>query len=85
MKEKAPGSIMGKKSPEDIKKEWLLLNEKICICRGIPRKSFIAAIRAGARSLQEINTIVGSGSGDCKGERCGPKIEQLLARYHNNS
>ena len=39
------------------------------------------AIKKGATSLQEVNRIVGSGSGDCKGERCGPRIEELLAAY----
>jgi bacterioferritin-associated ferredoxin len=62
----------------EIKKQWLLQNEKICLCKAIPRKQFTAAIRSGATSVEEINKIVGSGSGDCKGERCGPKIEQLL-------
>jgi len=62
----------------EIKKQWLLQNEKICLCKAIPRKRFTEAIRSGATSVEEINEIVGSGSGDCKGERCGPKIEQLL-------
>ena len=73
--------MTGKMEPEDIKREWLLQNEKICICKAIPRKHFLEAIQKGASSLQEINRIVGSGSGDCKGERCGPKIESLLAVY----
>ena len=73
---------MHKKDSEDIRKKWLLGNEKVCICKGIPRKRFIAAIKAGFFSLQEINREVGSGSGDCKGERCGPKIEKLLDEYH---
>jgi len=63
---------------DEIKKQWLLENEKICLCKGIPRKRFTAAIRSGVTSVEEINEIVGSGSGDCKGERCRPKIEQLL-------
>lgn len=66
---------------EDLKREWLLQNEKICICKGIPRKRFLEAIKKGASSLAEINRLTGSGSGDCKGERCGPKIEQLLAAF----
>ncbi|UCD65438.1 MAG: (2Fe-2S)-binding protein [Deltaproteobacteria bacterium] len=66
---------------EDIKKQWLLQNEKICICKGIPRKRIMEVIKSGSSSLQEINRIVGSGSGDCKGERCGPKIEELLDAY----
>jgi bacterioferritin-associated ferredoxin len=67
---------------EDIKKQWLLKNEKVCICKGIPRKRFMGAIKSGALSSQEINRLVGSGSGDCKGERCGPRIEEMLDEYH---
>jgi bacterioferritin-associated ferredoxin len=63
---------------QDIKREWLRQNEIVCVCRGIPRKRFMAAIKRGVATLREINRDVGSGSGDCKGERCGPKIEALL-------
>jgi bacterioferritin-associated ferredoxin len=66
---------------ENIRRQWLQENEKVCICKGIPHKIFIRAIKAGALSIQEINRSVGSGSGDCNGERCGPKIEQLLKEY----
>jgi bacterioferritin-associated ferredoxin len=65
----------------DLKKNWLWQNEKICICKGIPRKSIIDAINKGASTLAEVNTAVGSGSGDCRGERCGIKIEMLLSTY----
>lgn len=72
---------MHNKNSENIKRQWLLQNEKVCICRGLPRKIVMAAIKAGALSLPEINRIIGSGSGDCNGERCGPKIEKLLDEY----
>ena len=68
----------------EIKKQWLLQNEKICLCKAIPRKQFTAAIISGATSVEEINKIVGSGSGDCKGERCRPKIEQLLKGFSDH-
>ncbi len=67
---------------EDLTRQWLLQNEKVCSCKGIPRKRFMEAIKTGALSLKELNRALGSGSGDCKGERCGPKIEKLLAEYH---
>jgi bacterioferritin-associated ferredoxin len=65
----------------EIKEQWVLQNEKICLCKAIPRKRFIAAIRSGATSVEEINKIVGSGSGDCKGERCHPRIAELLKTF----
>ena len=67
---------------EDIKKQWLLQNEKVCICKGIPRKRVQEAMKSGTLSLNEINRLVGSGSGDCKGERCGSRIEEMLNNYH---
>jgi len=67
--------------PDDITKEWLLQNKKICICRGIPRKRILAAIKKGAASLAEVNRMTGAGGGDCRGERCGPEIEKLLTLF----
>jgi len=67
--------------PEDIKKNWLRQNEKICICRAIPQKIFVDLIKKGASTLGEINRLTGSGSGDCQGKRCGPRIKRLLAAY----
>ena len=71
------------KDSEDVMTQWLLRNKKICLCKGIPHKRFLEAIEAGARSLQEINNILGSGSGDCNGERCGQKIKKLLCENHS--
>ena len=50
---------------DQIKKEWLLQNEKICLCKAIPRKRIIAAISKGADSVAAVNAVVGSGSGEC--------------------
>ena len=72
---------MDTKDPEVIRRDWLLQNEKVCICKGIPRKRFIAAIKNGAHSVSEINRLVGSGSGECRGERCGGRIAKLIAEY----
>jgi NAD(P)H-nitrite reductase large subunit len=66
---------------EEIRKIWLQQNEKVCICKAIPRKRIINAIQNGADSLEEINRMVGSGHGECNGKRCGPAIEELLAQY----
>lgn len=71
--------------PEDRKRYWLQQNEIICICRGIPRKRFTAAIKNGAATLKEIHRLTGSGIGDCKGERCGPRIEDLILESHKTA
>jgi len=70
---------------KELKKQWVLQNEKICLCKAIPRKRFTAAIRSGAISVKEINKIVGSGRGDCKGERCRPRIEELLKVFSDSA
>jgi NAD(P)H-nitrite reductase large subunit len=67
--------------PEDIKKNWLRQNEKICVCRAIRQKIFVDLIKKGASTLGEINRLTGSGSGDCQGKRCSPRIKRLLAAY----
>jgi NAD(P)H-nitrite reductase large subunit len=58
---------------------------KVCICKGIPRSKIKAAIRDGARTLQEIQRATGAGSGGCGGRRCTPKIEELLREYLENN
>jgi len=66
---------------EDIKKQWLLQNEMICICKAIPRKRFMEVLKSGVSSVQEVNRLIGSGRGDCRGERCAIRIEALIAEY----
>lgn len=53
---------------------------KVCICKGISRKSIKEAIRNGAHTLEEVQKVTGAGSGGCKGNRCTPKIEELIER-----
>jgi len=72
---------MTKMTLETIKENWILQNKKVCLCKGIPRKRFVKAIKSGASSIVKVNQIVGSGRGNCEGTRCGPVIEQLLKDY----
>lgn len=51
---------------------------KVCICKGIPRASIKNAIKAGAKTVAEVQKATGAGSGPCGGKRCTEKIEQLL-------
>ncbi|MBP9706276.1 MAG: (2Fe-2S)-binding protein [Oligoflexales bacterium] len=51
----------------------------VCICKGIPLKNMIKAIKSSS-TVQEVNKKTGSGSGGCKGERCGPRIKMLLKK-----
>ena len=63
---------------------------RVCICRGIPKKDIIAAIKKGARSVGLVGRLTGSGSGSCHGRRCTGPIEELIkedreSRQVNNS
>jgi bacterioferritin-associated ferredoxin len=50
----------------------------ICLCKSIKKGSIIKAVKNGASTLKEVNRMLGSGSGDCKGERCQAKINAIV-------
>jgi bacterioferritin-associated ferredoxin len=50
----------------------------VCICKGIKLGKISDAIRAGAKTVQEVNRATGSGRGQCKATRCRPVIEEML-------
>ncbi len=52
----------------------------VCLCKGIRRRTFLALIRDGKRSLHELQQATGAGSGPCGGKRCTPRILELLAQ-----
>ena len=54
---------------------------KVCICRAIPRRKIKDAIRNGADTVVKVNEITGSGTGECRGRRCGLKIKGLIDDY----
>ncbi|MCB2291560.1 (2Fe-2S)-binding protein [Clostridium sp. CS001] len=53
---------------------------KVCLCKAIPRSTIKKAIRDGAKTVEEIQMATGAGSGGCNGNRCTPKIEEILKR-----
>lgn len=69
---------------ENLNQEVLDKLTKVCLCKGITRATIKKAIREGATSVEEVNSKVGSGSGGCKGRRCGEKIETLIAEYNED-
>ncbi len=50
----------------------------ICLCKGIRKNVFLKHIAAGLRTVEELQKATGAGSGSCKGERCTPRIRELL-------
>lgn len=60
------------------------LRQVVCICKGIPLKRFLSALKS-CDSVACVHRKVGSGSGGCNGERCGPRIKALLAKAHKRT
>ena len=52
----------------------------VCICNKIRKGLIEKAIRGGARSFEDVKRRTRAGTGDCKAERCGPVIRDLLAK-----
>lgn len=50
----------------------------ICLCKGIKKSVFLKHIKAGLTTVEELKKATGAGSGSCKGERCTPRIIELL-------
>ena len=53
------------------------LSQIVCICKGINLGRVLKGME-GCETVFEVNNKVGTGSGGCKGERCGPRIKILL-------
>lgn len=52
----------------------------VCICRGIKQKVFMQKIKTGMTTIEELQRATGAGSGSCKGERCTPRLLELLRK-----
>lgn len=52
----------------------------VCICKGITLARVLPALE-GSETVADVNRKAGTGSGGCKGERCGPRIKILLRKY----
>jgi bacterioferritin-associated ferredoxin len=52
----------------------------VCICKGIRASVFLKHIRGGVSTVDGLRKATGAGSGSCKGERCTPRMEELLRR-----
>jgi NAD(P)H-nitrite reductase large subunit len=66
---------------QNINPEILDKLTKVCICKAIPRSKIKAVIKQGARTVEEVRKATGAGSGGCGGQRCTPKIEELLRQF----
>lgn len=57
-----------------------MLQRVVCICKGINLGRVMKGLE-GCDTVTEVNAKVGTGSGGCQGERCGPRIKLLLKKY----
>ena len=55
------------------------LSQVVCICKGINLGKVLKGL-PGSETVDDVNKKVGTGTGGCCGERCGPKIKALLAK-----
>lgn len=55
----------------------------ICLCKNIKKGTILKAIHGGCHTVDAVNRKTGTGSGDCKGERCGPKIKETIESFLN--
>lgn len=55
------------------------LSRVVCICKGIPLSKVLKGLE-GCETVADVNRKIGSGSGGCAGQRCGPRIKILLKK-----
>lgn len=68
-------------TPEELARERAKqMTRVVCICKGIPLGKVLEAL-PDCETVADVNQKIGSGSGGCKGERCGPRIKILLKKY----
>ena len=55
----------------------------VCICKGINLGRVLKGME-GCETVADVNRKVGTGSGGCAGERCGPRIKLLLKKMQES-
>lgn len=55
------------------------LMQIVCICKGINLRRVLKCMLS-CDSVPEINQNIGTGSGGCQGQRCGPRLRILLEK-----
>lgn len=74
--EPKPATTLDEKAEERIRQ----LAKVVCICKGINLGRVLKGLE-GSETVADVNRKVGTGSGGCQGERCGPRIKMLLKKY----
>ena len=53
----------------------------VCICKGIKARVIQERIKAGQTTVEKLKKATGAGCGSCKGERCTPRIREILVKH----
>ena len=51
----------------------------VCICKGINLGRVLKGLE-GCETVADVNRAVGTGTGGCQGQRCGPRVKLLLEK-----
>ncbi len=54
------------------------LDVYVCRCQEVTRGEVLAAIREGARSVDEVKRLTRAGMGICQGRTCGRMVAQII-------
>ncbi|MDO7976063.1 FAD-dependent oxidoreductase [Oceanotoga teriensis] len=57
--------------------------ELVCFCNKVSKKDIKAAIKKGAKTLEDIKFLTGASFGECQGSYCSSKIVKILAEELN--
>jgi len=56
-----------------------MMAKVVCICKGITLGRIMKGIE-GCETVADVNRKIGTGSGGCSGERCGPRLVLILKK-----
>lgn len=71
-------------TPEELARERAKqMTRVVCICKGISLGRVLDGL-PGCETVADVNQKVGTGTGGCQGERCGPRIKILLKKYKDH-
>ena len=72
------GSTKGQR-PDTAREQEIIEGLKpVCLCKGIRKSVFLKLIRQGLTTVEALQRATGAGRGSCKGERCTPRIQEVL-------
>ena len=60
------------------------MSRVVCICKGISLGRVLDGL-PDSDTVLDVNQKVGTGTGGCQGERCGPRIKLLLKKYKEHA